>query len=85
MTMPGFILEEGTLTRRGEVLEVVYFPLRLNQDFPNIDLKARHENKQGLSDEVFISVLLTGIDSSGPRQYAAKLLTLVGEDIYDLN
>ena len=33
----------------------------------------------------FISVLLSGTDASGAQAYAAKLLTLVGEDIYDLN
>ena len=30
-------------------------------------------------------VMLTGTDASGQRVHAAKLLTLVGEDIYDLN
>jgi hypothetical protein len=78
ISMPGFILEEGNLTPDEEVLEVIYDPGRLHEDFPNIDMA-------GLSDEVFISVLLSGTDASGQRAYAAKLLTLVGEDIYDLN
>ena len=39
----------------------------------------------GLSDEVFISVLLSGTDASGQPVHAAKVITLVGEDIYDLN
>jgi len=64
---------------------VVYDPARLSRDFPNIDLASRHGQARGLSDEVFISVLLSGNDPSGERQYAAKLLTLVGEDIYDKN
>ena len=70
---------------RDGALELDYDPARLSQDFPNIDLTARHELSAGLSDEVFISVLLTGVDSSGQRQYAAKHLTLVGEDVYDKN
>jgi len=34
---------------------------------------------------VFISVLLSGTDASGQRVHAAKVITLVGEDIYNLN
>jgi len=64
---------------------MVYDPSRLSRDFPNIDLRARHVITPGLSDEVFISVLISGTDASGGRQYAAKHLTLVGEDIYDKN
>lgn len=85
ISMPGFILEEGTPTRRNGALEVVYDPGWLSRDFPNIDLTSRHEHSAGLSDEVFISVLLSGTDASGERRHSAKLLTLVGEDIYDMN
>ena len=91
ISMPGFILEEGTLEPGEEVLEVVYDPARLHEDFPNIDLQERGQSEPGLggepglSDEVFISVLLSGTDASGQRVHAAKVITLVGEDIYDLN
>ena len=85
ISMPGFILQEGTLEPREDVLEIVYDPSRLNRDFPNIDLRARNGYDQGLSDEVFISVLLSGTDASGQRVHAAKIITLVGEDIFDLN
>ena len=86
ISMPGFILEEGTLLQQGGFLELVYDPAALSRDFPNIDLKSRHvRNLGGLSDEVFISMLLSGPEASGRRVYAAKHLTLVGEDIYDLN
>ena len=85
ISMPGFILEEGTLEPGEEVLEVVYDPARLQEDFPNIDLTERGEGEPGLSDEVFISVLLSGTDASGQRVHAAKTITLVGEDIYNLN
>ena len=89
--MPGFILEEGTLEPGEEGLEIVYDPARLHEDFPNIDLQDRGGFEQeigadpGLSDEVFISVLLSGTDASGQRVHAAKVITLVGEDIYNLN
>ena len=85
ISMPGFILEEGTLRPGEEMLEIVYDPARLHEDFPNIDLLARAGVEPGLSDEVFISVMLTGTDASGQRVYAAKVITLVGEDIYNLN
>ena len=32
-----------------------------------------------------ISVLLSGTDASGQRVHAARVITLVGEDIYSLN
>jgi hypothetical protein len=38
ISMPGFILEEGTLEPGEEVLEIVYDPSRLHEDFPNIEL-----------------------------------------------
>ena len=85
ISMPGFILEEGPLTQTSGALELVYDPGRLNGDFPNIDLLARHRHESGLSDEVFISVCVSGTDTSGERRHIAKLLTMVGEDIYDLN
>ncbi len=85
ISMPGFILEEGTLEPREYGLEIVYDPARLHEGFPNIDLRARSGQDPGLSDEVFISVLLSGTDASGQRVHAAKVITLVGEDIYNLN
>ena len=86
ISMPGFILEEGTLELRDYGLEIVYDPARLHEEFPNLDLSSRSGNGEpGLSDEVFISVLLSGTDASGQRVYAAKVITLVGEDIYNLN
>jgi len=91
ISMSGFILEEGTLEPGEEVLDVVYEPVRLHEDFPNIDLRDRGGFERrtgaepGLSDEVFISVLLSGTDASGQPVHAAKVITLVGEDIYDLN
>ena len=85
ISMPGFILEEGALDQAERVLEIVYDPTRLHEEFLNIDLRPRSGGEPGLSDEVFISVLLSGTDSSGQPVLAAKVITLVGEDIYNLN
>ncbi len=84
ISMPGFILKEGGLTQRAGVLEVIYDPARLSQDFPNLDLFDRRGGGHGLSDEVFISVLVRGVGPDGQLAYAAKVITLVGEDIYNL-
>jgi hypothetical protein len=83
--MPGFILETGQATLAGGQVEVVYDPVRLHEDFPNIDLSRRQDHQPGLADEVMVTIYLSGTDSAGTSVNAAKLLTLVGEDIYDLN
>ena len=83
--MPGFILESGEGTPVNGTVEVVYDPVRLNADFPNLDLIRRQSYEPGLSDEVIVTIHLSGRDGSGAPVNAAKLLTLVGEDIYDLN
>lgn len=66
ISMPGFVLEQGTVEEENGVVEVVYDPLTLSRDFPNIDLQSRHQfgAPTGLSDEVFISILMEGTDSS---------------------
>ena len=83
--MPGFILATGQGALTGGKAVVVYDPVRLSEDFPNLDLRRRQDRAPGLADEVMISVYLSGRDASGAPVQAAKLLTLVGEDIYDLN
>lgn len=83
--MPGFILETGQAIPANGKIEVVYDPVRLQSDFPNIDLNGRPDQIPGLADEVIITVYLSGQDGSGSPVQAAKMFTLVGEDIYDLN
>jgi hypothetical protein len=83
--MPGFILETGQVIPANGKIEVVYDPVGLNADFPNIDLHGRPDQVPGLADEVIITVYISGQDGSGTPTHAAKMFTLVGEDIYDLN
>ena len=85
IAMPGFVLERGSATPDNGSVAISYDPVALHDDFPNIDLTARHDHVPGLADEIFVSVLISGIDQSGQPVYAAKHLTLVGEDIYNLN
>ena len=83
--MPGFILATGQASPANGTIEVVYDPVRLNSDFPNIDLSRRQDGQPGLADEVIVTVYLSGRDGSGTPTQAAKMLTLVGEDIYDMS
>ena len=83
--MPGFVLETGQATEANGSVEVVYDPVRLSADFPNIDLTRRQDMQSGLADEVMVTIYLSGRDASGAPANAAKLLTLVGEDVYNLN
>ena len=83
--MPGFILETVQVIPANGKIEVVYDPVRLDADFPNIDLRRRQNLARGLADEIIITVYLSGQDGTGTPAQAAKMLTLVGEDIYDLN
>jgi hypothetical protein len=58
--MPGFILDQGTLTTTGNTFTLLYDPLSLHRVYPNIDLKAKESNRVGLSDPVWISFTLSG-------------------------
>ena len=63
--MPGWVLEEGTLQPVGDQFSLLYDPVQLQEVFPNIDLQARHDFEPGLADEVLISLLVSGEESSG--------------------
>ena len=83
--MPGFLLESGALAPTNGVITLTYDPQTLQRDFPNLDLTARHYFLSGLADEVIITMLMSGTGAAGRPAHAAKLLTLVGEDMYDMN
>ena len=83
--MPGFIIETGQATPANGKVEVVYDP-SVSARISPISISFRRQDKQpGLADEVMVTVSLSGRDALGAPVQAAKLLTLVGEDIYDLN
>ncbi len=67
-TMPGFILEEGTLD--GFVYR--YDATRFAADFPNLE--------PGV-DTITISFLLSGTAESGARRHSARMVTLQGDEI----
>jgi hypothetical protein len=79
IAMPGTILEEGTASPSAGVFTVTYDPVRLHQDFPNLDLTAYNAYRPGLADQIWISILVG--DASG--QYAACSITLHGEEVFE--
>ena len=74
-TMPGFVLEEGTLS--GFVY--TYDAKKLAADFPNLDL----EDIDGATgaDTITMSFLLSGNDASGAQRHFARQIVLQGEEI----
>ena len=63
ISMPGFILADGTLEPGEEGMEIVYDPVRLHEDFPNIDLRDRG----GLERQELLSISKSGTDRD-PRR-----------------
>jgi hypothetical protein len=78
ISMAGVILEQGTVTPTGSTFTVSYDPATLHNTFPNIDLSAPEEQRPGLSDQVWISLLLTGGGGLG----RANTVTLFGEEVF---
>jgi hypothetical protein len=78
--MPGFILEEGTLAPSGGLFTIVYDPINLHDDFPNLDLKAFDATQPGLADYVLITFLLSGRLSGEDVQWAGAVF-LRGDEV----
>jgi hypothetical protein len=78
--MPGFILDEGTVTPSGDSFTLVFDPLALHQDFPNLDLTAKDANVPGLTDSVLITFLLSG-ERGGQKLYQAGAVFLDGDEV----
>ena len=74
-TMPGFVLEEGTLPG----LVYTYDARKLAAVFPNLDL----EDPDGATgvDTITFSFLLSGTDAGGTRRHFARQIVLQGEEI----
>ncbi len=80
--MPGFLLEEGTMSASPSTgLVYSYDAPGLHQDFPNLDLQDR-DNRTG-ADTIVMSFLLSS-DKGGRRVYQARQLVLHGEELLAL-
>jgi hypothetical protein len=82
--MPGFMLEQGSLTPSGSTFTIVYDPLALHQDFLNLDLKAKDANWPGLTDPVLVTFLLSG-EQGGHKVHQAGAVFFDGEEVQMLS
>ncbi len=80
IAMPGWVLESGELSLTLGYFLFEYDPETLRETFPNIDLRRRQGWSPGLSDEVFISFIVSGNDG-GQKVYRANVVTLHGEQV----
>jgi hypothetical protein len=81
ISMPGYILQHGQATIAHGGYSIVFDPVALHHDFPNLDLTGRDEWGRGLADTISIGLMLTG-DQGGERVYRANTVTLQGEQAF---
>jgi hypothetical protein len=80
--MAGFILEHGQVTPGGGRYQIVFDPVALNRDFPNLDLVGRESIEDaGLADTFSIGLLLCG-QSGGEPVYRANAITIQGAEVF---
>ncbi len=82
ISMPGHILQHGQATIAGGTYTIVFDPVALAHDFPNLDVLGRHEpDGLGLSDTFAIGLLLRG-QSEGGALYRANTVTIQGDQVF---
>ena len=77
IAMPGFILEQGQGTTSGETFSILYDPVKLHEEFPNLDLTAYDDMRHGLADQVWITAFF---EKDG--RFAPLTITLNGEEVF---
>jgi hypothetical protein len=82
ISMAGYILDHGQVTPVGDTYTIVFAPVALHDDFPNLDLVGRDTpERAGLADTFAIGLLLQG-QSGGSTIYRANTITLQGEQVF---
>jgi hypothetical protein len=81
ISMPGYILDNGRLTPGGDTFTILFDPVSLRADFPNVDLQGRDDARAGLSDTVSIGLMLSG-DVDGGKIFLANTVTIQGQELY---
>jgi hypothetical protein len=79
--MPGYILDHGQVMPSGGTYQIIFDPVALHEDFPNLDLMGRDDHSPGLADTFAIGLLLRG-QSGGSTVYRANTITLQGEQVF---
>ena len=81
IAMPGYILKHAQITASGTTFQVVFDPVTLAQDYPNLDLVERDDWQAGLADTFTIGVLLRG-QSGGQLIARTNIITLQGNQVF---
>jgi hypothetical protein len=82
ISMPGYILMHGHAAIQDNAYQIVFDPVALQQDFPNLDLNGRDAIGQpGLADTFAIGLLLQA-QESGATVYQANTVTLQGDQVF---
>jgi hypothetical protein len=77
IAMPGFILEQGEGAAEGRDFELIYDPVQLHEEFPNLDLTAYDYPRPGLADQIWITILFEANGRTLPVTF-----TLHGEEVF---
>jgi hypothetical protein len=81
ISMPGYILAHGQATIDGDTYQLIFDPIALQQEFPNLDLLGRDSHKAGLSDTFAIGLLLQG-QRGDSAIFRANTITVQGEQLF---
>jgi hypothetical protein len=82
LSMPGYILDHGQAAIQGDTYEIVFDPVALHAEFPNLDLEGRDEpGRPGLADTFAVGLLLHGQSAQG-AVYRANTITIQGEQVF---
>jgi hypothetical protein len=79
--MPGYILKHAQTAASGGTFQIVFDPVTLAQDYPNLDLVGRDDWQAGLADTFTIGLLLRGQSGGQPIQ-RANVIALQGNQVY---
>jgi hypothetical protein len=81
IAMPGFILVQGEVTPTLGVYTIVFDPVSLHEEFPNLDLVGRDDYLPGLADTFSVGLLLQG-EHAGEAVYLANTVTIQGDHVF---
>jgi hypothetical protein len=82
LSMPGYLLEQGQASISGNTWRIVFDPVALHDDYPNLDLVGRDDHEPGLADTFSLGLLLRGEGAGGVPVYRANTVTIQGEEVF---
>jgi hypothetical protein len=83
VTMPGYLLEQGTLPVTGSSFTYPYDPSSINRSFPNFEVASRTTGA-AISDPITLTFTVTGTDDEGRFQVSSRKVTLFHDRLISL-